>query len=149
MDGEKKKRKMEDEEDDDQKIELFFALIKSTREVQEKLMKGEHKGIRKANEDKPPPQPVVWNPSFRPEDFMEDVVQLKAAGCGSSTSNTVTPRTSFGEGRDKEETYMMEEVEPPPVSVSVAATGTCNTEDKEPEDVDKGADTDLDLNLSL
>ncbi|CAI9764565.1 unnamed protein product [Fraxinus pennsylvanica] len=139
-----------EEDDEEQKMELFFALVKSTREVREKLMKGEHKGIHKENEDKPPPPPpVVWNPCFRPEDFMEDVVQLKAAGCGSSTGSPVIPRTSlFGRG-DKEEKNLMEEVEPPSVSVSVAAAGTCKREDKESEDVDKGGDSGLDLNLSL
>ncbi|KAL2491182.1 NPR1/NH1-interacting protein [Abeliophyllum distichum] len=121
---------MEDEENDEEKkMELFFALIKSTRQVHEKLMKRDQKGIEKPNEYKPPVA-AVWNPCFRPEDFMEDAVQPTAAvGC-SGTSTPLTPPTAPCEREDKESKSLMEEEQPP----------------AEPS---KGRDSGLDLNLSL
>lgn len=67
MDVEKKKRKMEeaaaDEEED--KMEKFFALIKSTREVRERLVAAPESRERAAAEKRP------WNPTFVLEDFVE------------------------------------------------------------------------------
>ncbi|CAI9101345.1 OLC1v1038646C1 [Oldenlandia corymbosa var. corymbosa] len=93
--GERKKRKKdgdaesaaatafegEEEENEDEKMEKFFALIRSTRDVKERLSNmaaarpttatGNHNVDR--SKGKPPPPPVaVWYPTFQPEDFMED-----------------------------------------------------------------------------
>ncbi|XP_042009672.1 uncharacterized protein LOC121758322 [Salvia splendens] len=82
MNGEKKKRKMEEstvhvapgenedeDEDEEVKMENFFALIKSTREVWEQLAGTSEKKERATTADKP--QPTPWNPTFMLEDFVE------------------------------------------------------------------------------
>ncbi|KAG8369042.1 hypothetical protein BUALT_Bualt15G0109200 [Buddleja alternifolia] len=73
MDGDKKKRKILEfdcqEENEEEKMEKFFALIKSTREVrQQMVVAGQNKEI--AAGDKPQ-SAAAWNPTFTPEDFME------------------------------------------------------------------------------
>ncbi|KAI3445456.1 hypothetical protein Pfo_002121, partial [Paulownia fortunei] len=99
MDGEKKKRKMVDadqEENEEEKMEKFFALIKSTREVRERMVTaGENK--EKVGGDKPQAAATAamamgaWNPTFRLEDFMEAPPPVpppateKAAEAGPST----------------------------------------------------------------
>ncbi|KAH6772575.1 hypothetical protein C2S52_004622 [Perilla frutescens var. hirtella] len=71
MDGEKKKRKMEEtEEDEEEKMEKFFALIKSTREVRERLVTAAENKERPAA-DKKESTPPPWNPTFMLEDFVE------------------------------------------------------------------------------
>ncbi|KAL2536915.1 Uncharacterized protein Fot_18306 [Forsythia ovata] len=78
MNGEKKKRKLENRENEEEKMESFFALIKSTRDIRQSMMSGvdqlKKKDSVKAIEDKPPV--VAWNPSFQPEDFMEDLQHI-------------------------------------------------------------------------
>lgn len=69
MDGEKKKRKMEEAEDEE-KIEKFFALIKSTREVRERLVAAPEARETPAA-GKPQSAPAPWNPTFVLEDFVE------------------------------------------------------------------------------
>ena len=69
-----------EEEDEDQKIDKFFALIKSIREAREHLINSSNKialnGQRKksnvAEEEKK--QIAVWKPSFQHEDFLEEGV---------------------------------------------------------------------------
>ncbi|XP_057792241.1 protein NEGATIVE REGULATOR OF RESISTANCE-like [Salvia miltiorrhiza] len=72
MDGEKKKRKMDEsgahDEAEEEKMEKFFALIKSTREVRERLV-GAPENRERAAADKRQPPP--WNPTFVLEDFVE------------------------------------------------------------------------------
>jgi hypothetical protein len=76
MAGERKKRKMESEEgqeedeDDERKMEMFFALIRSTRDVRDRLKeKGSSEDhVKKVEKDH---QKAIWNPTFRPEDFMQ------------------------------------------------------------------------------
>lgn len=65
MEGEKRKRKLEneDQESEEQQMEKFFALIKSTKDVRDRLSKGK-------NEEKAPKG--VWNPTFQPGDFVDD-----------------------------------------------------------------------------
>ncbi|KAL1535012.1 protein NIM1-INTERACTING 1-like [Salvia divinorum] len=70
MNGEKKKRKMEENEDEDEevKMEKFFALIKSSREVREQLAGASVKKERATADN---PQSTPWNPTFVLEDFVE------------------------------------------------------------------------------
>ncbi|GAV73379.1 hypothetical protein CFOL_v3_16865, partial [Cephalotus follicularis] len=88
-----KKRKMGHEEEEEEAMEKFFALIRSTREVRERLLQGskELKGEMNKKVEEEKLQVATWYPSFQPEDFMEDaklkssVVESQAAG-PSSTS---------------------------------------------------------------
>lgn len=67
MERESKKRKMEnEEEDEEEKMNKFFALLRSTREMRDRMMgrvgkSPEAKGKKGEGE----------KPSFQPEDFME------------------------------------------------------------------------------
>ncbi|GMY17121.1 protein NIM1-INTERACTING 1-like [Fagus crenata] len=78
-----KKRKIfhdheeEDDHDEEQKIEKFFALIKSIREARECLMinglNAENKRKKKnVDEEEKHNNIAVWKPSFQREDFMEE-----------------------------------------------------------------------------
>ncbi|CAL0300144.1 unnamed protein product [Lupinus luteus] len=63
MDGGRRKRKLENEEESEEKqMEMFFALVKSTKDVRGRLSKCKEKGKAKG----------VWNPTFLPEDFIDD-----------------------------------------------------------------------------
>ncbi|XP_019187837.1 PREDICTED: uncharacterized protein LOC109182192 isoform X2 [Ipomoea nil] len=91
MDGDKRKRKMmenvaaEEEETEEEKIENFYALIRSTKDLRDRMagklapppQENNNNKATGACQDKAPPQsPVgVWNPSFRPEDFVEEYTQ--------------------------------------------------------------------------
>ncbi|KAL7119909.1 hypothetical protein ACP275_02G090500 [Erythranthe tilingii] len=48
-------------------MEKFFALIKSTRELRERMVAGKEK----AAGYKPQPAAEPWNPTFRLEDFVD------------------------------------------------------------------------------
>ncbi|XP_027102501.1 uncharacterized protein [Coffea arabica] len=82
MDGERKKRKMDDaeaeEDNEEEKMETFFALIRSTRDIRERMVMSNADRLRleedqkkRANHDQNKPS-AVWNPTFQPGDFMED-----------------------------------------------------------------------------
>ncbi|WRX24894.1 NPR1/NH1-interacting protein - like 4 [Theobroma cacao] len=81
MESGRKKRKMgnqeeeeDDEEEEEEKVEKFFALIRSTREMRDRLRNvpngSKEEEERKKQEEKQ--VAAVWNPKFQPEDFMED-----------------------------------------------------------------------------
>ncbi|XWS57400.1 hypothetical protein CRYUN_Cryun09bG0170900 [Craigia yunnanensis] len=78
MESRRNKRKLgnEEEENDDkeeEKVEKFFALIRSTRETRARLRNvpnGSKEEEKKKQEEKS--IAAVWNPTFQPEDFMED-----------------------------------------------------------------------------
>ncbi|KAG6646799.1 hypothetical protein CIPAW_07G033600 [Carya illinoinensis] len=110
MEGERKKRKMdneevgeeEEEEDEENKIEKFFALIKSTRDLRDRLS-----GVNEPK-DKEEKRPVekeikttaVWNPKFQLEDFAgED----KPKSPGASTLPDPSKREEKEEEREVEE----------------------------------------------
>ncbi|KAM4118844.1 hypothetical protein ACJW30_03G013600 [Castanea mollissima] len=61
------------EENEEEKMEKFFALIRSTREVRDLLMRtganSTEKEEKKVEKDK---EVMVWNPMFQPEDFIEE-----------------------------------------------------------------------------
>lgn len=60
----------EEDEDDERKMEMFFALIRSTCDVWDRLKeKGSSEDhMKKVKKDH---QKAIWNPTFRPEDFMQ------------------------------------------------------------------------------
>lgn len=74
-----------EEESEDDKMEKFFALIRSTREVRElitgSLVRPKEEGGKKPKEEKSM-VPSGWNPSFQPEDFTVDT-RLKTIHRGS------------------------------------------------------------------
>ncbi|KAK8515324.1 hypothetical protein V6N13_139701 [Hibiscus sabdariffa] len=63
----------DDEDDEEEKVEKFFALIRSTREVRDRL-----RNVGVPNFSKEEEKVSAgggggrWNPTFRPEDFVED-----------------------------------------------------------------------------
>ncbi|XP_057493188.1 protein NIM1-INTERACTING 1-like [Actinidia eriantha] len=95
----------DEEEDDEEKMTKFFALLRRTREVRNQIMssvnKSQEGGKREGEEEKPAMQ--VWNPSFRPEDFMEgaDHHQSDKAGPQASLAGTSKREPETKEG-DKE-----------------------------------------------
>ncbi|XVF31505.1 hypothetical protein REPUB_Repub16aG0151700 [Reevesia pubescens] len=82
MESERKKRKMgkelqekDDDDDEEEKVEKFFALIRSTREMRDRLRNAPNGSKEEEERKKQEVKPVnaaLWNPTFRPEDFMED-----------------------------------------------------------------------------
>lgn len=108
-----KKRKTEDE-NDDEKVEEFFALLRSTREARDRLRSKDrteerHKDRPREN-DKVNIDVVdiagrrrekihgVWSPTFRPEDFLDhrdDGDKLSLAGT-SQTSPKDTKEENIG-----------------------------------------------------
>lgn len=68
---------IDEDEDEEEKMEKFFALIKSTREVRECLV-GATKSKERADADKPQWSP--WKPTFVLEDFMEAPPEVEKEG---------------------------------------------------------------------
>ncbi|KAK6915704.1 NPR1/NH1-interacting protein [Dillenia turbinata] len=87
MDGERKKRKVDREDNEEEKMEKFFALIRSTKEVRDHLL-GEGSELKEKEKEKEEKkeaaegekQRAVWNPTFQPEDFMENPPQHQTGG---------------------------------------------------------------------
>ncbi|CAK7348490.1 unnamed protein product [Dovyalis caffra] len=89
MDGASKKRKLchddLDEENEEEKMEKFFALIKSIREARDRMMNGSDPALklekdttnRKRKLEGEQKQVTVWKPSFQREDFMEETEKLR------------------------------------------------------------------------
>lgn len=84
--GERRKRKMnsqeEKDDDEEEKMKKFFALIKSTREVRDRLRNNNNNSNSKIEPNQEQKQerkfdivlgqkPAgIWNPIFQPEDFL-------------------------------------------------------------------------------
>ena len=88
----------EEEEDEEEKIQKFFALLRSTRDVRNRIMRSADKsregaGKRKGGEEKLAVQ--VWIPSFQPEDFME--------GADHHQSDKAGPQSSLGGSKREDE----------------------------------------------
>ncbi|MBA0816869.1 hypothetical protein Gohar_001486, partial [Gossypium harknessii] len=120
MESGRKKRKMgneeeKDDEDDDEeeKVEKFFALIRSTREMRDRLRNAavpngpkEEEYQKKKQEDKA----VVgggggvgqWNPTFQAEDFMEG--SISRSGNNSLGLNVAGPSSSKVQGEPEKRT---------------------------------------------
>ncbi|XP_047156406.1 protein NIM1-INTERACTING 1-like [Vigna umbellata] len=74
MEGERRKRKIENEEEnEEQKIERFFALIKRTKDVRDRLYK-ETKQMDGERERS------IWNPKFEVEDFIDSGEKMPETG---------------------------------------------------------------------
>ncbi|KAJ7973235.1 protein NIM1-INTERACTING 1-like [Quillaja saponaria] len=112
MEEARKKRKLEnDKEDEEEKMEEFFSLIRSTKD---RLRIGSN-----GSKEKDKKAAGIWNPRFKPEDFMEDHEKL----CKSDDGST--------------------QAEPSNKEVKEMATAEAKKEDEEKEG------NDLDLKLSL
>ncbi|KAG4909926.1 hypothetical protein AAZX31_20G083900 [Glycine max] len=89
MEGERRKRRMErEEESEEQQMEKFFALIKSTKDVRDRLSKQKEEEKAKGG----------WKPTFQPEDFMDhkdlakiNVLRHQPAAPSSGSGKEVTP----------------------------------------------------------
>ncbi|KAB5534331.1 hypothetical protein DKX38_017417 [Salix brachista] len=86
MEREAKKRKLEcideegkgkegDEDDEEEKMEKLFALLRRTKQMHDQTRRNsnrifkEKEEIKKVGEER---VRVAWNPSFLPEDFLDD-----------------------------------------------------------------------------
>ncbi|CAK7340468.1 unnamed protein product [Dovyalis caffra] len=83
MERETKKRKMEcvdeqkrqKEDEEEEKMQKFFALLRSTKEMHDRMRRNpngifkEREEIKKVEEGNK--VSVAWKPSFQPEDFLE------------------------------------------------------------------------------
>ncbi|GFY94619.1 hypothetical protein Acr_10g0000040 [Actinidia rufa] len=103
MEGESRKRKMENEEDEEEEMEKFFALVRSTKDVRERLNKSQEGEKKKGEEEKPV---RVWNPSFQPEDFMKGCdtskgPQASLAGLSKREDETKEEYSKGGGGGDR------------------------------------------------
>ncbi|XVF05912.1 hypothetical protein REPUB_Repub06bG0002600 [Reevesia pubescens] len=128
MESGRKKRKMgngeeKDIEEEEEKVEKFFALIRSTREMRDRLRnvpngsKEEELEKKKLQEEKSVAA-AVWNPTFQPEDFMEEDSKSKI--------NHPLVVNDAGPSSKREQ-----------------------EQEQEKETNEEGEDTGLDLNLSL
>ncbi|KAJ4844790.1 hypothetical protein Tsubulata_003504 [Turnera subulata] len=102
-------------DNEEEKIEKFFALIRSIREARDRLLRGRdrallesvdnRKGKRRIEEEKQQQQQQVatWKPSFLREDFMEeeDRDQVKSLSAVTTMVDASDHRTK--KGTDKEE----------------------------------------------
>ncbi|GLT88450.1 hypothetical protein SLE2022_064760 [Rubroshorea leprosula] len=76
----------EGEEDEDEQMQKFFALIRNTKDMHDRL-RNVPQGSKEKEEEK---KVAVWNPMFQPEDFMEHAksehlpLPTQAAGPSSS-----------------------------------------------------------------
>ena len=135
MEGERRKRKLQNEEEnEDEKMERFYALIRSTKGVRDRLSK--EKETNKLEQDRLQGNTSVWNPKFQPEDFLDfqDFI--------SETIHSSTPAA----GSSQVEAAVDKETEGTATGTATAkATGTvADDQDREI----KGSDN-LDLTLSL
>ncbi|KAG5525500.1 hypothetical protein RHGRI_031972 [Rhododendron griersonianum] len=85
-----------EEEDEEEKMEKFFALLRDTREMRDRMMGGvnkSHEGKGKRGEGE--------KPSFQPEDFMEGANHDRQSK--GTTLPNLLPGSSKGEDEAKQE----------------------------------------------
>lgn len=129
MEGERRKRKLEsEEENEEQKMEKFFALIKSTKDVRDLLSK--EKIDKKADDEK---AKGIWTPMFQPEDFID-------YGEFGRSNIVSTPHAGSSEKAKEKEVIEKDYLQE---ATTAAVVPAAKTEDKEK------ASNHLDLNLSL
>ncbi|KAK4282701.1 hypothetical protein QN277_014046 [Acacia crassicarpa] len=128
MDGGRRKRRLEGEEEDteEQKMEKFFALIRSTKEVRDRISNN-----KKLEEDK---FKNVWNPTFQPGDFIHDY-----------QDSVIRSTHLAGPSSDKEVDIQHKESEP----IAEAAPPPLPPAPAPPRDEEAHEEDKLDLNLSL
>lgn len=120
----------DEEENDDEKMEKFFALIKSTRDILSKTDK-------KVGEEKK--EKCIWNPTFQLEDF------IACEELGKSNVSAAAGPSSQQEKEVKiiEKEYVQE------VAASATTTAVTPKNQNEDREKEKASDNSLDLNLSL
>uniref|UniRef100_A0A6N2KVV4 Protein NIM1-INTERACTING 1 n=1 Tax=Salix viminalis TaxID=40686 RepID=A0A6N2KVV4_SALVM len=109
MERETKKRKLEytdeegkgKEDDEEEKMEKFFALLRSTKRMHDQLRRNSNRifkdkeEIKKVGEER---VSVAWNPSFLPEDFLEeDGRDSPAAAAGGPSKRKEEEKREEGE----------------------------------------------------
>ncbi|QCD98399.1 protein NIM1-INTERACTING 1-like [Vigna unguiculata] len=130
MEGERRKRKIENEEEnEEQKMERFFALIKRTKDVRDRLYK-ENKKMDGEREKS------IWNPKFEVEDFIDCGQIMPESGKASGSHHHDLAGPSNKELRDEKKEDLQD------------ATQLVPTEEQNGEEKDKRSEH-LDLNLSL
>ncbi|KAL1350746.1 hypothetical protein AAHE18_06G047000 [Arachis hypogaea] len=137
MEGERRKRKLESseeeekEENEEQKMETFFALVKSTKEARD-LLFNKDKTDNKVDEDEEALKKgkATWIPMFQPEDFI-DYGELGRRSAGPSE-------------KEKEEVVVMEKQH-----LQEAAAATVEAPIPEINEQKEKTSDLLDLNLSL
>ncbi|AES82384.1 putative NPR1/NH1-interacting protein [Medicago truncatula] len=133
MEGENRKRKMleDEEENDDEKMEKFFALIKSTRDILSKTDK-------KVGEEKK--EKCIWNPTFQLEDFI---------ACEELGKSNVSAAAGPSSRQEKEVMIIEKEYVQEEVAASATTTTVTPKNQNEDKEKEKASDNSLDLNLSL
>ncbi|XVE89519.1 hypothetical protein DITRI_Ditri20bG0003100 [Diplodiscus trichospermus] len=96
----------DEKEEEQEKIEKFFALIRSTKEMRDHL-RNRPNGSKEEEEGEEKKKQVAaaWNPTFQPEDFIEDSKFKKpsvandapAAGPSSKTQHEQEKEAKEGE----------------------------------------------------
>lgn len=138
----KNKRKMEtnedqqeeqreqEEENEEEKMEQFFSLIRNTREMRDRLRSSSGLHVQEENKkmeaEKAVATAAAWNPTFQPEDFMENINDIEKY------------KKSFLHGNDQKQ--------------QAAGSSSKGKSDEEAEAEAAGKKDDkneLDLNLSL
>ena len=105
VEGEKKGKEDDDEEEEEEKMEKFFALLRSTKQMHDQIRRNsnirifkEKEEIREVGEEKV--STVAWNPSFLPEDFLEDSKDSQAAAGPSKRKEEAEKKDDGEEGTD-------------------------------------------------
>ncbi|CAK9146383.1 unnamed protein product [Ilex paraguariensis] len=104
MEGERKRKMENEEENEEENMEKFFTLIRSIREVRERMTRG----VGKSNEAEQKATETeekavqVWMPSFRPEDFMEEAPSKGPETDIAGVSKTHDDKEDGGDGLDLE-----------------------------------------------
>ncbi|KAM7470094.1 hypothetical protein LguiA_008277 [Lonicera macranthoides] len=150
MEGERRKRKMEkveivevaeeEEEEEEEKMNKFFALIRSRREVRERLIITTTSAIAGEQIRNQPPRPaataMVWKPAFLAEDFV-DPCHNRAAVADVNRSkiaiNLESSEVAPSNGEEEELAKIVEKEE----------------EREEKDNLNEKEGEGLDLNLSL
>ncbi|PIA60880.1 hypothetical protein AQUCO_00300415v1 [Aquilegia coerulea] len=98
MEGERKKRKVGGNDDEEEKIEKFYALIRSTKDLRYRLSVGNGCTKEKNRREELEKELPVWTPRFEWEDFMA-MEENRVTASSSSPTKTPTRR----DGKAKEE----------------------------------------------
>ncbi|KAK4273374.1 hypothetical protein QN277_021790 [Acacia crassicarpa] len=133
MEGERRKRKLEnnEEESEEEKLEKFYELIRSTKDVRDRLAH---------NKDKEEKDKGVWRPKFQPEDFIDDYYQQGLIRSPQDSSSNPSVRPSPSTPAKHDDVVQVADKQPPQAT---APAPPPQTED------DEKANDHLDLNLSL
>ncbi|KAF7817996.1 protein NIM1-INTERACTING 1-like [Senna tora] len=136
MEGQGRKRKLEEEENEEEKMEKFLALIRSTKDVRDRLSK-EKENINKVEEEEK--GRGVWNPTFQPEDFIPD------SGIRSTHLSSTSPAGPSNQNNELHLQHKEPEPTPQPQPQVAPPPPQPHNEDRE-----KASEGDkLDLTLSL